>query len=42
MCDTLHKYLPFELDLHDTKNNSKELQYVQCNSEDRQQWVKLN
>ncbi len=40
MCDTQHKYLSFECGLHDTKTNSRELQYVQYDGEDWQQWVR--
>lgn len=40
MCDTQHKYLPVEGGLLDTKTNSRELQYVQYDSEDWQQWVR--
>lgn len=40
MCDTQHKYLPFESGIHDTKTNPKELQYVQYDSENWQQWIR--
>lgn len=41
MCDTQQKHLPFEGGLLDTEPNSRELQYVQYDSEDWQLWLRV-